>query len=487
MLYVVDLSSLVFRAWHAAGDDQPAAYPVRVVRSQLLELGRKGRVVVCCDSPGKTWRHDAFAGYKSDRVHQDRDPQVLACLDEARRNAEADGFACLRKPAFEADDLIAAMVHHESGRTPVCIVSQDKDLMQLVSDGCDGDGVVIQLRMRGDDEAPFDEAAVVGKFGVPPCRVGDFLALVGDSSDSIPGVTGVGPKKAAALLDRFGSLDGIGRAVNADEAVISFTPALLRNLREAFAETPDGSDIELARRLIALDCSALTPEECAEAVAGRPVQAITNDQGFDDMTTTDSTPDPEPTQPGNVAPMTIDAEPISEPAPPPRAMTVRSDYGYERALEPQDIREAYKLACSVVESRMWGGGTNPNAALAIIHMGRSLGIDSWAALRGIHVIKGKPVLSAQLMVALVMRSPHCEYWQVVDPGTERCVIETKRRNHPNPDRGTFTLDDADRAGLLKNDNWRKYPRAMLQSRAAAELARRVYPDVVANMYVEGEL
>jgi hypothetical protein len=126
-------------------------------------------------------------------------------------------------------------------------------------------------------------------------------------------------------------------------------------------------------------------------------------------------------------------------------------------------------------------------ALWIVATGHSLGIDPVTSLRGIHVISGKPVLSADLMAAVAMRHPACEYLRVAEMTNERCVVHVKRRGWPEHTAVTFSVEDAKAAGLLGNATWKKYPSDMCKARAIARAARAAFPDALLGVYVEGEI
>jgi hypothetical protein len=157
-----------------------------------------------------------------------------------------------------------------------------------------------------------------------------------------------------------------------------------------------------------------------------------------------------------------------------------------RTLEPQTLDEATTLARAAVASKLYAV-TSAEAALMILLTGRDLGLTASQSFRAIYVVSGKPVVSSDAMVAAIRRSGLCASWRVVETTTERCTIETLRAGEQEPERETFSLDDAKRAGLDRRDVWRAYPRDMLRHRAAAGLARRVYPDVVLGCYAPGEL
>lgn len=153
--------------------------------------------------------------------------------------------------------------------------------------------------------------------------------------------------------------------------------------------------------------------------------------------------------------------------------------------EPQTMAELKDFAAMAAESRFFGADT-PQQALMIAMAGKDLGFSYTQSLRMFHVIKGKPSLSADGMVAAVLaRTDICEYFDVVELSDTKAVYETKRRGRPNPVRYMFTLDDAKRAELV-GGNWAKHPRRMLSARCKAFLARDVYPDVLGGLLEQDE-
>lgn len=156
------------------------------------------------------------------------------------------------------------------------------------------------------------------------------------------------------------------------------------------------------------------------------------------------------------------------------------------SLEPASIDEASTLARAAVASRLYAV-SSPEAALMILLTGRDLGLTASQSLRAIHVISGKPVVSADALVAAVRRSGLCASWRVVESTATTATIETKRVGEEHAESETFTWADAERAGLTRGDNYRKWPREMLRHRCAASLARRVYPDAVLGCYEPGEM
>ncbi len=252
VLYLVDLSGYVFRAYHALpplsssrGEPTHAVLGTVNMLQKIVAERRPRHFAVAMDSKGRTFRHELDARYKATRPAPPPDlAQQMARVEEIVR---AWDMACFRAAGLEADDLIAAVTARALAQGwRVVIVSSDKDLMQLVHD--DDQAVVMWDSMR---DKVYGPAEVREKLGVVPSRVRDYLALTGDTSDNVPGVPGVGPKTAADLLGQFGTLDlifaGLDRVTK---------PKLRESLREHEA------DARVSQKLVTLDASA--PVEWSE-------------------------------------------------------------------------------------------------------------------------------------------------------------------------------------------------------------------------------
>ena len=210
VLYLIDLSGYVFRAYHALpplsnskGEPTHSVLGTVNMLQKIVNERRPSLFAVAMDSKGKTFRHEIDPRYKATRPPPPPDlGQQMARCEEVVR---AYNIPVYQRDGVEADDLIATVVARaREAKTPVVIVSADKDLMQLVGD--DDEGVVLWDSMR---DRVFGPDEVRAKFGVAPSRIRDFLALTGDTSDNVPGVPSVGPKTASDLLNQLGSLDGI--------------------------------------------------------------------------------------------------------------------------------------------------------------------------------------------------------------------------------------------------------------------------------------
>jgi hypothetical protein len=159
------------------------------------------------------------------------------------------------------------------------------------------------------------------------------------------------------------------------------------------------------------------------------------------------------------------------------------------ALAPRSVDEALTLAEQLAKSALLPVAmrSKPADVLLTIMTGQDLGLTPTAALRAIHIIEGRPVLSADGMIAIVLGSGKAKYFTRVEESDKAVTYETCRIGTDKARRCTWTIEQAKAAGLHLKDNWRGHPRAMLAARAKSELARDVYPDVLMGCYAEGEI
>ena len=206
-LILVDGSSYLYRAFHAlppltASNGQPTG-AVRGVVSMLRKMQadfKDSDIVVVFDAKGKTFRDEMFAEYKSHRPPMP--DELRAQIEPLHQCIQAMGLPMIVHPGVEADDVIGTLaVQAEAKGESVIISTGDKDMAQLVSERV--------TLMNTMSNTVYDRDGVVEKFGVPPERIIDYLAIIGDTSDNIPGVPGVGPKSAVPMLQEIGGLDAI--------------------------------------------------------------------------------------------------------------------------------------------------------------------------------------------------------------------------------------------------------------------------------------
>lgn len=206
-VYLIDTMAYVFRSFFAmrsmsAPDGTPinAVFGLGMTLQKFLGDFQPSMAACCFDAGAKTFRHELYPAYKANRGAPPE--ELVPQFDLCRELVEKMGFATVMTPGFEADDLIATLTtrlrekNHE-----VVIVTGDKDLAQLLEPG-----VRIYNLAKGEW---WDEAGVPDRMGVRATQIIDYLALTGDAVDNIPGVRGVGPKAATALLAEFPNLDAI--------------------------------------------------------------------------------------------------------------------------------------------------------------------------------------------------------------------------------------------------------------------------------------
>lgn len=159
------------------------------------------------------------------------------------------------------------------------------------------------------------------------------------------------------------------------------------------------------------------------------------------------------------------------------------------AVVPRTIDEVQALAEILSKSSLMPDalrGKIPDVVMSIL-AGAELGLAPIASIRGVHIVQGKPVLSADTMVALVLSSGLADYFMCIEETDAKVVYETKRKGAPEAQRSTWSTEDTKRAGLNTKDNWRLYTRAMMKARCKAALARDAFPDVCAGCYDPDEL
>ena len=251
-LYLVDGSGFIFRAYHAlpplttkSGLSTGAVYGFTQMLIKLETDHRPSHLAVVFDAGSSSFRNELFSEYKANRTEPPDDLKPQFAL--VRKVVETFNIPVLEAIGFEADDLIATLVREARERGQrVVVVSSDKDLMQLVVDG----KVVLHDTMKNVPHGfTYDEKAVEEKFGVPPARLADVLALMGDSVDNIPGIPGVGPKTAAALIQAYGDVENM--IAHADE--IANLPGLRGAKSVAEKVKAHVESVRLSRQLVSLD------------------------------------------------------------------------------------------------------------------------------------------------------------------------------------------------------------------------------------------
>jgi DNA polymerase I len=275
-LYLVDGSSYIFRAYHRLppltnrhGQPAGAVYGYTAMLWKLADgLSRADgptHMAVILDASESTFRNQMYDGYKAQRPPPPED--LVPQFPMIRTATRAFSIPCIEEAGLEADDIIACYVTAATkAGWKVTIVSSDKDLMQLIDDG-----QVDMLDTMNDRRIRREQ--VLEKFGVPPEKVGDVLALMGDSVDNVPGVPGIGPKTASQLIQQFGNL----------ETVLASTGEITKpKLKQSLIDHAENA--RLSRELVRLVCDSPLPEplEALElkGIPPEPLREFLEDQGF---------------------------------------------------------------------------------------------------------------------------------------------------------------------------------------------------------------
>src|SRR6476469_6028112 len=276
-LYLVDGSSYIFRAYHRLppltnrhGQPAGAVYGYTTMLWKLAgDLSRADgptHMAVILDASEHPHRNEMYDQYKAHRPPPPED--LVPQFPLIRVATRAFSIPCIEEEGLEADDIIACYVTAATkAGWRVTIVSSDKDLMQLI----DEDAGVDMLDTMNDRRIGREQ--VLEKFGVPPEKVGDVLALMGDSVDNVPGVPGIGPKTASQLIQQFGDL----------ETVLASTDQITKpKLKQSLIDHADVA--RLSRELVRLVCDSPLPEPLEDlqlkGIPVEPLKEFLEDQGF---------------------------------------------------------------------------------------------------------------------------------------------------------------------------------------------------------------
>lgn len=447
---LVDLSYLFRKNWHGTPRD---AKPGDAAQATLDELAgvRESveHVIICCDAPPYL-RAEIEPSYKAQR--EKPDDEMLAQKRWLMGRIEKDGYQIAKAKGHEADDVIATLAKAYWWCQDVRIVGADKDCAQCVTES-------VRMYVPAVGQRPAEvrgPAEVEAKFGVHPMGMGLWLALAGDGGDNIKGVPGVGPKKAAAIVNQCLSLAGIR------EALASFEEgeepsAMWRSVRDHIEELELAAQLTVLRTDVPVDATALLERRDAQRLVDEP---------------------------DNDTPPEVDGEPVTGPgvAKARPGTAALATYGVTTEdLQPVDLESARTIAKWVYNGRLYPQFPTPESIFTIILRGKELGLGVTTSLAGFHLIEGKPAASADLIRSLAERDPNCEYFLLVESTATSATWETKHKLQPKPVRYTYTLEEAATAGL-RGGNWQKRPRDMLCKTAGSKLARIVYPRATMGLY-----
>lgn len=347
VLYIVDLSSYMLRAYHAmgplnspvTGEPTQAVYVTVTMLERLVRERRPALLAIAMDSGRDTFRREIFPDYKANRPPAPED--LKQQFERCNQIVEAFAIPILKQEGVEADDLIACAVErarqHGLG---VVIVAADKDLMQLVSAD-----VVMWDTMR---DRVFGTEEVEQRFGVEVSQLRDLLALMGDTSDNIPGVPSVGPKTARDLLLEFGTLEGIYQHLDQIKR---------KKLKETLADNKELAFVSQKLVTLKTDCPIAFEIEDLR-YGGRDVarlRELYKELGFTRQLAALDLPEP--------APSAGRAQRPAAPAPRPEARVQLALTAADLAELVEQVRASGRMA--IASETVDGGPHSPLAGLAV--------------------------------------------------------------------------------------------------------------------------
>ena len=256
-LYLIDGHSYFYRAFHAIknlsnskGVPTNAIFGFTNMLFKLLREKKPDAIAIVLDSPMPTERHRIYEEYKAQRPEMPDD--LISQIPHMKKIVEAFRIPSFEMPGYEADDILGTIAKKAAASgVDVFILSGDKDMMQVV-----GDRIKIYDPMK---EVLIDEKAVIVKFGVPPERVAEVMALTGDAIDNIPGVKGIGDKTAKDLISNVDSLDEL-----------TDHPEKIRNERIRKMISENIETIRLSKTLATLDTALQVEVDMKELAIGKP-------------------------------------------------------------------------------------------------------------------------------------------------------------------------------------------------------------------------
>jgi 5'-3' exonuclease len=539
---LVDISYLFKKHWHLPANKDVRLAAAHGALRDLESLGTSQgqerpaeHIIVCCDW-GPYKRTEVFAEYKANRP--EREPEELQQLRYLMDELKRRGYPIARVQGYEADDVIATLAKKYSEWCPdVRLVGPDKDISQCITER-----VRQFIPSSGEREWEIrDGAGVLSKFGVYPARMPMYQALVGDSSDNIPGVDKVGPKTAMEIVNQYHTPTKLAEAL----------PTLsLRSVRNPDAIKAslivNWENFILSLKLVTLDTSVPLDAEALlthreEQPAREPLveMGLAQDEFVIERNATPLSPPPANDHDEALADAVkayqeklpelqkaarsaeseehYEAERRAneehvEPATPripmrppvkavPRESSIITVPSYTQTkhglvtkdLQPLDLDAAITLSKWFAEGGLYVRKfKNAGQIFTIIAKARELGLPVTVVLENYHIIEGQPRPSADLIRALAERDPNFEYLMPVEMTATRCVWEGKHKRQPRPVQYAYTAEEAQAAGLFRKgpngpNNWFTRTQDMLNKTAASKLARILWPASTMGLYCMEEM
>lgn len=505
---LIDLSYLFKKRFHTTTITGHMA-AAKAVLKDLEDLKKDvGHVILCLDAPPYEFRKAIHPEYKANRPAPE--PEEKAQRAWLYKEVQAAGYSMARCQGYEADDVIATLAStYSAWCSDVRIVCPDKDAAQCVT------GRVVQYipPVSNRDWEVRDMVGVEKKFGVSPPLMPLYQALMGDKTDNVPGVPGIGEKRAAELVNTHPNMKLLAEAtaaVNADGKANALWRALATHW----------DSLVLSLKLVTLDTNVpLDAEALLVPLTPAPISTGELEPANDNA---EQEPEEEPAfvrfeRAAAELRETVTGEPVTmseekqarieaikeqvrerfeEKRLARTAPTYTSTkYGIVTAdLQPLDLDSASTLAKWFHAGGLYASKFKSEAEIfTILAKARELGLKMTIALDNYHVIEGKPSASADLVRALAEKDPSFEYLYPREMSATKATWVGKRKGNPEPTVYTYTIEEAKAADLVKLGRygrpgpWMTRPQDMLVKTAGSKLARLLWPAAVMGLYCFEEL
>lgn len=455
-LAIVDVAHIFHRTWHAGADKALSfAYKETLERVRnIRDQNNYGAIICAIDCP-PYHRSTMFPQYKGDRA--EKPPEMVSMYQRLQDKLRKE-FHVWGSEGYEADDVIGTVAHSECF-DELDVYTGDKDLMCLLA----VKGVTI---ISTTDGARYDMAAARAKYGVYPHQMEDWLAIVGDRSDNIPGCPTMGPKRAAELL-AHNTVDEFYDLIAAGKSPRGVTPEQMQKMIEHEAH------VRHSRTLVRLFTDLKLPLE-ELAMEKKPWKDESEEEP--EPVAEDGRESPEVAE---EAPPKKEHKEADKPAPVDAGASVEIRPGL--SISTGQFVLMMKMAMQFHKSGLYRRKfDNESAIFTVMEMGMEIGISPQAACQSFHMIEGKPVPGAHLLIALAEQSSNCEQLYCSEETPTSVTYTTKTRGIDGLRTFTYTLADAE-ADEMRWAKKTKNRRAMLRKTAGSQAARLWYPGSVLGL------
>lgn len=543
---LIDFSHALRVAYHVRTPDGGPSQAGEVTLSQLSDW-RRGldHVIVCLDSPPYA-RSTTYPEYKA---HRERDDGYIAVCKWTKARLVADGYSIAAHPGAEADDVIATLAlrlvdPQTRPATDVRIFGGDKDCLQCVLDDSESK-VRCFARDRTGEWEIRDVDWIKQRYGIAPKDIPLLLAIMGDQSDNIPGIKGIGEKGAAKLIQEFGTiakmrLAAVAALEESQQPGAKPLKAFWKNFLEGSPQLREWLALTTLRTDLPLDIDALLVKQTPKPLVPDEVSAEDIEHGDAwEPSSEELEEEREMLAPEVVisAPPKVSPEPtvqmngvrtaggsaesssaasvaradVPKAIPPDAPVSHASDAGsssdgkpvqteaivvsteprdWNLALQPRTANEALQIAKVLFNSRLCSQFGSERGAYAIISLGREYGLGMMQSLMSFHNVKDRPFAGWQVLLALAESDPNCEWLMCAESTTERAVWKTKHRKRPAAEEFEYTAEEAKENGCFtggNKHNWLSRTRQMLRKTCLANAVRIWYPGRTMGLYIQEEM